>query len=56
MFDLHRFAAADKRSKEASRAERKALKLAKRAARRGMADRTTGGISDIDLWLRNSRP
>jgi hypothetical protein len=34
MFDPHKFAAADKRSKEARRAERKALKLAKREIRK----------------------
>jgi hypothetical protein len=48
MFDPHRFAASDKRAKEARRTERKALKLAKRAARRGMADRTAGHVSSDD--------
>jgi hypothetical protein len=46
-FDPHRFAASDKRAKEARRSERKAAKLAKRAARR-MQDHTSGHVSAED--------
>jgi hypothetical protein len=50
MFDPHRFAAADKRSKEARRAERKALKQAKRELRKSprMSDHTAGHVSGTD--------
>jgi hypothetical protein len=54
-WDNYRFVARTKHDKEIKRRERKVAKAERKAARRGMADHTTGHLSADDPTLGMSR-